>query len=76
MHWPQFILFASEATLVGLWAAGFLAVALVALVGEWLRLRRKDINRVGWVPWTTLFMLSATLGAGLLLVAIKGWLAG
>jgi hypothetical protein len=31
---------------------------------------------VGCMPWTPLFLAFATIGCGLLLVAIKGWLVG
>ncbi|MFC3097250.1 hypothetical protein [Alteraurantiacibacter palmitatis] len=76
LNLPAFILFASEATEVGLWAAAFLLLAAIALLADWRRARRRDIDRVGCVPWTPVFLASATIGAGLLLVAIKGWLGG
>ena len=76
MHLPAFITFASDATVLGLWGGACLAVAAVALAGDWRRGRRQQIDAVGWVPWTTVFVLSASLGAGLLLMAAKGWLGG
>lgn len=76
MHWPAFITFASEATEVGLWAAGFLLLAVIALAADWRRARRKQIDRVGCMPWTPLFLAFATIGVGLLMVAVKGWLGG
>lgn len=76
MIWPDFILFASEATELGLWAGGFLLLAVVSLTADWRRARRKQVDRVGCMPWTPLFLAFATIGSGLMLVAIKGWLGG
>ncbi len=76
MDWPDFITFASEATVVGLWAGGFLLLAAVALAADWRRARRQQIDRVGCMPWTPLFLAFATIGSGLMLVAVKGWLGG
>ena len=76
MHWPAFITFASDATLVGLWGGAFLLLAALAMVADRRRSRRKDIDRVGYVPWTVVFVCSAFIGYGLLLTAVKGWLAG
>lgn len=76
MHWPAFITFASDATVLGLWGGACMAVALGAAVGDWRRGRRKAIDAVGFMPWTTVFVLFASLGAALLMFAAKGWLAG
>lgn len=76
MEWPDFVKFASEATVLGLWAGGFLALAVLALAADWRRARRRQIDRVGCMPWTPLFLGFATIGSGLMLVAIKGWLGG
>lgn len=76
MHWPAFITFASDATLVGLWAGAFLTLAVLALVADWRRARRRDIDRVGCMPWTPIFLAAAVIGVGLLLVAVKGWVSG
>ena len=76
MELPAFVRFASDATLVGLWAGGFLLLAVIATIAEARRNRRKNLHRVGWVPWTPIFLGSAFIGSGLMLVAIKGWLTG
>jgi len=76
MSEPAFLLFASDATLVGLASGALLLVALVAMFGERRRLRRTSIDAVGWVPWTTVFFLSFFPGTILLALAVKGWLAG
>lgn len=76
---PAWLLFASEAKAVALWGAGFLAAAVVALVMERRRHRRDRLgapDRVGWVPWTGLFLLGAVMGCGLLAAALPGLLSG
>jgi hypothetical protein len=76
MHEPAFLLFASDATLVGLAGASSLVVAAIALLGERRRLRRKHIDAVGWMPWTTLSVLATFAGLSLLAMAAMGWLRG
>ena len=74
MHEPQFLLFASDATLVGLAGGVLIAVAGIALLGERRRLRRKHIDAVGWMPWRDVAALSLFAGFVLLAVAVTGWL--
>lgn len=76
LHEPDSIRFASDATLVGLWAGGLFLIAGLALVGDWRRARRNHVDKVGWMPWTRIFMLSCFAGILLMALAIKGWLAG
>lgn len=76
---PAWLLFASDAEVVALLGAGCLAAALVALAMDRRRHRRDRLgapDRVGWVPWTGLFLLGAVLGCGLLAAALPGLLAG
>lgn len=72
----QFLTFASEAEIVGLWGIALLIVAVIALWGERWRMKRARIDRIGWVPWTNIFMASAIIGMGLLALAAKGIMAG
>ena len=77
MHWlPDFIRFASEATVFGLWGAAMLAVAVIAFIGDRRRMRRKAIDAVGWMPWRDIAALSLFAGFVLLAVAATGWLGG
>lgn len=76
MHEPAFLLFASDATWVGLAAAALLLVAAGAFLGERRRLHRKHIDAVGWMPWATVSVLATFAGLSLLAVAVTGWLSG
>ncbi len=76
MNLHEFLTFASEAEIVGLWGIALLIIAVVALFGERRRMKRARIDRIGWVPWTNIFMASAIVGMGLLALAAKGILAG
>ena len=71
---PDFIRFASEATLFGLWGAALLLVALIAFVGDRRRMRRRRIDAVGWMPWRDVAAVSLFAGFVLLAVAVTGWL--
>lgn len=78
-HEPEFLLFASDAVLMALWGAGFVLLALAAL-GVERRRNRQDplqrIGRVGWVPWTTIFMACLLIGGGLLAYSLPTVLFG
>jgi hypothetical protein len=75
MTWPpDFIRFASEATIAGLWGGALLLLSLLAMFGDMRRRRRTDINAVGWVPWRDLAALSAFAGVVLLAMAASGWM--
>ena len=71
---PDFIRFASEATLFGLWGAAMLLVALIAFLGDRRRMRRRQIDAVGWMPWRDVAALSLFAGFVLMAVAVTGWL--
>ena len=76
----DFMLFASDAEELVLVGAAFLMLALLALVGDRRRTRRHrtghHLDRVGWMPWTTLFMVSMIIGGGLLAFALPQALSG
>ena len=76
---PAWLTFASDAEIVALWGGGFLLAGLVALVMDRRRHKRDRIgapDRVGWVPWTPLFMMCAVFGGGLLAVSVPALLRG
>lgn len=64
------ILFASDAELLTIWGVAMLLVAGFCSLMERRRMKRAQINRVGWVPWTGLFLFFAVIGGGLLAVAV------
>lgn len=75
MTLAAFLTFASDAEIAALWGGGFLALALLAWLAEARRIRRARIDRVGWVPWTGVFLLCTVVGVGLLALSIKGLVA-
>lgn len=72
----RFITFASEADILALWGAGFLLLSVIALLAERMRMKRAQIDRVGWIPWTQLFLISAVIGGGLLALSVPAMLQG
>ena len=73
---PDFLLFASDAELAAFWGGLFLLIALICMVMERRRSRRREINRVGWMPWTGLFLVFAVFGGGLLALSVPVILRG
>ncbi len=73
---PDFLLFASDAELAAFWGGIFLLIALICMVMERRRSRRREINRVGWMPWTGLFLVFAVFGGGLLALSVPVILRG
>lgn len=74
MH--DFLTFASDADMLGMWGAAFLLLAGFALIMERRRMNRARIDSVGWIPWTGLFLTCAVVGGGLLAVAVPGIIRG
>jgi hypothetical protein len=54
-----------------LWTAagGAVLVALAASVAEWARNRRRNLDRVGFMPWQLLSVLAFFLAIGLAALA-------
>ena len=61
---------ASDADVMALVACGFLAIATLAGMMERRRLKREDIQRVGWVPWLGIFIGCMIIGGGLLALSL------
>ncbi len=68
--------FASDAEVAALWGALFVVLALVCMAMERRRVRRATLNRVGWMPWTGMFLACAVIGGGLLALGLPAWLGG
>ena len=76
---PAWLLFASDAKILALWGGACLMLAGAALIMERRRHRRDRIgaaDRVGWVPWTGVFLFFAVSGAGLLAAALPAPMRG
>ena len=73
---PDFLLFASDAELAAFWGGLFFLIALICMLMERRRSRRREINRVGWMPWTGLFLVFAVFGGGLLALSVPVILRG
>ena len=73
LHEPEALLFASDATIAGLWGAACLLFAAFTVWADKRRLKRNQFDRVGWVPWPKLFFVFALVGIVLIAMAIKGW---
>ena len=71
---PDFLLFASDDELAAYWGGACLLAAMVCMAMERRRVKRREINRVGWVPWTGLFLVFAVIGGGLLAAALPAML--
>jgi len=74
----EFELLSDAAQLAWLGAACWL-VAVFASLMERRRARERDLTKleaVGWMPWTTLFVLAAMLGAGLLAMSLPAVMRG
>lgn len=72
---PAWLLFASDANLLTLWGGAFLIVAVAALIMDRRRHNRDRIHaadRVGWMPWTLVFLASAMVGFGLIAASLTG----
>ncbi|MEE4155104.1 MAG: hypothetical protein V2I27_13165 [Erythrobacter sp.] len=64
---------ASDAVQLALAGAGFWLVAVFAGIMEWRRGRSRSVERlerVGWVPWLAIFIMSAVIGGGMLALSL------
>lgn len=68
----DYLTFASDAELLVLGGAGLLLIAAMASFAERRRVKRSQIDRVGWMPWTGLFLTCAVVGVVMLAFGIPG----
>ena len=51
-------------------AGAALAAAVLAGLADWRRGRRRDLDQVGWVPWTTVQIVALTVVLGASAIAL------
>ncbi|MEM6857636.1 MAG: hypothetical protein AAF559_07175 [Pseudomonadota bacterium] len=69
---------ASDAMRISAVGTGFWLLAALAALMEWRRNRSRSLERlekVGWVPWTPIFMACAMIGGGCLAMGLPALLA-
>jgi hypothetical protein len=66
----------SHAVRLALGGAFAVVVAVVAWLGDYRRMRRRDPDAVGFMPWTGLFFWALFAACAFLGLAAKEWLAG
>ncbi|MXO63521.1 hypothetical protein [Qipengyuania oceanensis] len=71
-----FLTFASDAEIMALWGAAFVALGLLANYMERRRMKRARIDRLGWVPWVPIFLFCLVIGGGLLVFSLPQVIAG
>lgn len=76
MKLAEVLLFANNAQLAAASGVMCLVLASLARMAEAKRIKRARIDRVGWVPWTGVFLLFAVLGLTLLGLGVPGLLKG
>ena len=76
MDWLHELIFLSDAGRVALLGVGFILLALLAMVAERRRGKRARIDRVGCMPWMTIFLFAAVIGGGLVATAVPAMLQG
>jgi hypothetical protein len=59
-----------------IWGLAALALAIMAWIGDHRRMRRKDLDAVGCMPWTSVFLLALLATCLLLGLWARAWFAG
>ena len=76
MNWFRQLEFASDAARLAMIGGAFVAVAIFSLIAERRRNARARIDRVGFMPWTGIFLTCTVIGGGLLLLSLPTVLFG
>lgn len=76
MKLPDPLLFTSDAELSIFAGAAVLLLAALTRFAEARRIRRARIDRVGWVPWTGLFLVLSVVGVTLIGLGVIGLVKG
>ena len=73
---PDAILFASDATRYVMVGAALLAVSALAMWRDRRRAKRRDMDRVGIMPWRDIAALTTMGGLIVLAFGLMGWIRG
>ena len=73
---PDAILFASDATRYVLVGAALLAVSALAMWRDRSRAKRRNMDRVGIMPWRDIAALTTMGGLIVLAFGVMGWIRG
>ena len=73
---PDAILFASDATRYVMVGAVLLAVSALAMWRDRRRAKRRDMDRVGIMPWRDIAALTTMGGLIVLAFGVMGWIRG
>ncbi len=76
MHWPEFILFASDALRYVMAGLAVLALSALSVWGERRRSRRKHPDAVGIMPWRDIGVVTTFAGLTLLAFGVIGLIRG
>ena len=76
MNWFRQLEFASDAARLAMIGGAFVAVAIISLIAERRRNARARSDRVGFMPWTGIFLTCTVIGGGLLLLSMPTVLFG
>ncbi len=63
----------SDAERLAVAGAAFWLIAAICGLMEWRRGRTRSVERlerVGWMPWTGIFLMCATIGGGFLVLSL------
>ena len=52
------------------------ALAVISWIGDRRRVRRSNLDAVGFMPWTPLFLIALLVACVALGLAARAWLAG
>lgn len=74
---PEFVFpyLSSDAAILACWGALAAIVAVIATLAERRRMRRSNMDAVGCMPWTAIFLLAFLAAVVLLGLAARDWFA-
>ena len=64
----------SDLDLLAVWGGLLAMLAVLAWYGDYRRMRRRDLDAVGFMPWTKIFFLSLLGACTLLGLAARMWI--